>query len=327
MTYKPLLELIEVTKLFRVGGGLGLTGAQFIKAVDHVSFTLGGEAKVSALVGESGSGKSTIANMILGLIPNTSGEILFKRKAIQYYLKYEPEKFRREVQGIFQDPYSVYNPFYRVERVLQVPIRKFKLALNKAEEYKMIVDSLESIGLRPSDIIGRYPHQLSGGERQRLMLARILLLRPSLIIADEPVSMLDASLRAIFLDQIRKFKVEHNISCLYITHDLNIANYIADDITVLCLGNIVEKGKTREVIKNPKHPYTQTLIDSIPIPDPHKRWKDKMKTKVATLAELTRKEQGCVFQPRCPYAMDVCAKVNPSLKEVEKDHQVACFLY
>jgi len=312
-----------------VGGGLGLTRrSAFIKAVDEVSFALhGDEPEITALVGESGSGKTTIARMIPGLISPTSGKILYKGENLKTILKEDPKTYRREVQCIFQDPYSAYNPFYRVERILQLAIRKFNLTTNKNDEIKLINETLKAIGLRPEDIIGRYPHQLSGGERQRLMLARMLLLRPNLIVADEPVSMLDVSLRAIFLDKLKEFKNEYGISCLYITHDLNIAYYAADKIMVLCLGNMVEKGDTKGVVANPLHPYTKLLIKSIPIPNPRERWKDRLEYKAAEFTEIKRAGQGCVFHPRCPHAMDICAKEKPQLKSFESSHQVACFLY
>ena len=263
MDEKALLELKNVTRIFKIGGGLGVLGGTFIKAVDGVSFSLPREKpKITALVGESGSGKTTIARMILGLLNPSSGEILYKGKNVSTLLKEDPKTFRREVQAIFQDPYSVYNPFYRVERVLRLAIRKFKLASNKNDERNLIVESLKAVGLRPNDILGRYPHQLSGGERQRLMLARILLLKPNLIIADEPVSMLDVSLRAAFLGELKKFKNEYGVSCLYITHDLNIAHYISDDVLVLNRGKIVEKGDKKAVIEDPLHPYTCLLYTS-----------------------------------------------------------------
>lgn len=328
MAGKKLIELRHVSKLFKVGGGLGLSSRGFIKAVDDVSFDLPAEEpNMTALVGESGSGKSTIARMILGLIDSTSGEIFYKDKNIKTILEKDPKTYRREVQGIFQDPYSVYNPFYRVERILQLAVRKFNLASKRDDETKLINETLKAIGLRPEDIIGRYPHQLSGGERQRLMLARILILKPNLIVADEPVSMLDASLRAVFLDILKTFKNKLGISCIYITHDLNIANYASDRIMVLCRGNIIEKGDSKALVKEPLHPYAKLLVQSIPIPDPNKRWSDKLEFKVANLAETQSTADACVFCPRCPYAMDICAKEKPSMKDHGTNHDVACFLY
>jgi len=325
MSGNSLLEVKNVTKIFR--SGLLGAGAKSVKALENVSFTLPGDKpNITALVGESGSGKTTMLRLILGLITPSSGEILYKGNNIYSLLKKDWKRYRREVQIIFQDPYSIYNPFYRVERVLEMVVKKFNLASNEKDAKALIEDTLRSIGLRPQDVLGRYPHQISGGERQRLMLARILLMKPKLILADEPVSMIDASLRAIFLDALLDFKKKYGMSSLYVTHDLNIAHYISDDIIVLCQGRIVEKGPTANVIGEPIHPYTKTLIASIPIPDPSRRWKEKIDVKIESLEKRGR-EEGCVFYDRCPKAMEICAEKKPPLIEVGNKREVACFLY
>ena len=318
----PLLELRNVTKIFKVGG---IYGGKEIRAVEDVSFILPDKPFITALVGESGSGKTTIARMILGLIEPTYGSVLYKGRTIQDWLKRDWLTFRREVQPIFQDPYEVYNPFYRVDRIFRIVIKKFKLAPNEKEAQKMIENVLRAIGLRPEDVLGRYPHQLSGGERQRLMLARILLIKPKLIVADEPVSMIDVSLRAIFLEQLRELKEKLSAACLYITHDFNVAYYISDYVIVLNYGRIVERGDMEEVVREPLHPYTQLLINSIPNPDPKKRWKEKLKFK--ELSRELRPEKGCVFQERCPHVMPQCREKTPPLIEAKPNHYVACFLY
>lgn len=325
---QPLLELKNVTKEFKVGGGLGLISKKIIKAVDSVSFQLPSDKPViTALVGESGSGKTTIARMILGLIKPTSGELFYKGKPVSLWLKKNKMTYLKEVQPVFQDPYSVYNPFYRVERILEVAVRKFKLASSKAEERELILKAMRDMGLRPEDLLGRYPHQLSGGERQRLMLTRLLLIRPKLIIADEPISMIDVSLRAMFLDHLLSFKEKFRSSCLYITHDLNTAGYIADKIIVLCHGRIMEEGPKEDLIKDPLHPYTKLLVSSVPIPDPKRRWGDEITEKLAESFEDLRIEGRCAFSSRCPFSMDICNQRVPPLLEVEKDRKVACFLY
>lgn len=322
-----LLELRNVTRVFKVGGGLGLLKGRFITAVDNVSFEIPQEPPtIKALVGESGSGKTTIARMVLGLLKPTSGEIFYKGRDVSSWLKKDWRTYRHEVQAIFQDPYSVYNPIYKVDRVLRTVIKKFNLANSKEEAEKLIIEGLEAMGLRPKDVLGRYPHQLSGGERQRLMLVRIFLVKPKLIIADEPVSMIDVSLRAMFLDALKEFKHKYGISCLYITHDLNITYYIADNIEILCRGRIVERGDSRAVIKDPLHPYTRLLMESIPNPDPSKRWESKLEAKVTTLEEF-RVEQGCVFYHQCKHAMPICKEKIPPLIDVKQDREVACFLY
>ena len=194
------------------------------------------------------------------------------------------------------------------------------------------IDSLNAVGLRHEELLGRYPHQLSGGERQRFMLARIHLLKPKLIVADEPVSMLDASLRAMFLDHLKDF-INMGMSCLYITHDLNIAYFIADRIVILCNGNIVEEGDTDSIVKDPLHPYTQELIGSIPTPDPRKRWTEQLSAEKIGLHKLRDGEAGdeCVFVNRCPQAMPQCSAKTPHLSAVEdrehQDREVACYLY
>jgi len=324
---QPLLELRNVRKDFKIGGGLGLIEKKTIRAVDNVSFTISGEnPTITALVGESGSGKSTIARLILGLLKPTSGEIAYKGRNIELWLKKNSIAYRRDVQVIFQDPYSIYNPFYRVERVLYKAIKKLNLASSNEEAYDMVIKSMKDMGLRPEDLLGRYPHQLSGGERQRLMLVRIFLIKPKLLIADEPVSMIDVSLRSIFLDNLLDLKKRLKMSCLYITHDLNIAHYVSDEMMVLCHGNIVEVGETESVVKEPLHPYTRLLVSAIPIPDPRKRWKDALKLGISTLKEF-RVEQGCKFSARCPHVMQICKEKTPSLINVGKNRKIACFLY
>ncbi len=326
MSEAPLLEFKNVTHIFRVGG---LISRRRIKAVDDVSFTIPSEKPmIKALVGESGSGKTTIARIILGLLEPTSGEVLYKGRRIKDWLKKEKTTYLREVQPIFQDPYSIYNPFYRVERVLKLALKKLAKKKSKKEIEDEIISAMKDIGLRPEDILGRYPHQLSGGERQRLMLCRILLIRPKLVIADEPVSMIDVSLRAIFLEHLSSFKEKIGTSCLYITHDLNIAGYIADEIMVLAHGRLVEEGPTKDLIGDPLHPYTKLLVNSIPNPNPRKRWKEKMSlsSEFATL-EQVKVEHGCIFHPRCPYATEKCKKEKPPMIEVKPKRKVSCFLY
>jgi len=330
MTSEPLLELKDVTHEYRVGGGLGIFGGKStIKALDSVSFLVPSEKPVViGLIGESGSGKTTIARLILGLLEPTYGKVLYKGRSTVEWLKKNKLTYLKEVQPIFQDPYSIYNPFYRVERMLKVSLKKLKIVKNDKAIEDMIISAMKDIGLRPEDILGRYPHQLSGGERQRLMLARMLLIKPRLIVADEPVSMIDASLRAMFLDQLRALKDKIGSSCLYITHDLDIANCVADSLIVLCQGNIVEEGSTSEIINEPLHPYSKLLLSSIPAPDPKSRWKDQMElTEAVSVSEQARVKEGCIFWPRCPYAMDVCKKDRPPMMEVKQGRRVLCFLY
>jgi peptide/nickel transport system ATP-binding protein len=320
-----LLELRNVTKLYRVGRSLGFK-ARYITAVKNVSFSIPeGKPAIVALVGESGSGKSTIAKIVLGLIEPTSGDVIYRGKSIKTWLNEDSFTFRKEVQAVFQDPYSTYNPFYRVDRVLHLAVKKFKLATSREEAEKLIKEAMKAIGLRPEDVLGRYPHQLSGGERQRLMLVRALLLKPKLLVADEPVSMIDASLRAIFLNGLIQLKKEHGLSSLYITHDLHTAYYVADRIIILHAGRVVEEGPADAVFEQPLHPYTQLLLKSVPLPDPRDRWRERLNFELEQLKEA-RPETGCPYQHRCPHSMDTCRREDPPLVNVGKS-RVACFLY
>jgi oligopeptide/dipeptide ABC transporter ATP-binding protein len=326
-----LLEFKNVSKVFQ-RSGFALGKHKTVKALDDVSIHMPDEPQILGLVGESGSGKTTMSRLVMGLESGSAGQVLYRGKNITAWLKEDTLRYRAEVQMIFQDPYGTYNPFYRVDRVLTSITKKFNLAQTDAEARDLINEALTAVGLRPKELLGRYPHQLSGGERQRFMLARIYMLKPKLIVADEPVSMLDASLRAMFLDNLKEF-VQLGMSCLYITHDLNIAYFIADRIVILCNGRVVEEGATESVVKDPLHPYTQELIASIPTPDPRRRWKDQLTAEKIGLHKLREEtsQNECVFVGRCPHAMPRCSRENPQLFEVEdrehQDREVACFLY
>lgn len=270
---EPLLEMRQVSKIY--GGGF-LQKSSTVALTDF-SLTLPIETpKIVTLAGESGSGKTTAARLVLGLIEPTSGEILYKGKELRRMSRREAILFRREVQAIFQDPYEVYNPVYKVDHVFNVLVSRFQLARNRAEARSLIAEAMNVVGLRAEEILGKYPHQLSGGQRQRIMVARAFLLKPRLIVADEPVSMVDASLRAVILDIMLKLKHEFGISFLYITHDLSTAYQFSDDIFIMNKGEVMEKGNAQEVIDQPQHPYTQLLISSIPIPDPDLQWEGRL---------------------------------------------------
>ena len=227
---------------------------------------------IISVVGESGSGKTTMARMLLGLEMPTSGEVLYHGKDLRQLSPAARRDFRKNVQAIFQDPFDVYNSFYKVDHVLDTPLRKFKLAGSRSEARRMMEQALRLVGLQPENTLGRYPHQLSGGQRQRTMVARTLLLRPQVIVADEPVSMIDASLRATVLGNLLQLKRQFGISLVYITHDLTTAYQISDRIIVLYQGDVVEAGDPEQIVRSPRHAYTQLLIRSIPEPDPDQRW-------------------------------------------------------
>ena len=230
--------------------------------------------KIVAIVGESGSGKTTLARVVLGLLTPTGGRMAYAGKPITEMARSERKAFRREVQAIFQDPFSIFNPFYPVDHLLEMPLRIFRIAKTRDEEARIITAALERVGLRPEQVLGRHPHQLSGGQRQRIVVARSLMLRPRLIVADEPVSMIDASLRANVLAQIQALRDDLGISIIYITHDIATARQVSDEVFVLNRGKTVESGPAAAVISNPQHPYTRLLVGSVPRPDPDHRWSD-----------------------------------------------------
>lgn len=322
----PLLEIRNATKIY---GDSWLSGGPVTVALQDYNLTVEeAPATITTIAGESGSGKSTLANLVLGFIGLTSGSIIFRGKDVGKMTGEERMRYRREVQAVFQDPYAVYNPFYRVKHVFDMVIRNFKMARNPRDGRAMIEEALNVVGLRGEEILEKYPHQLSGGQRQRIMMARAYMLRPRLIVADEPVSMVDASLRAMILDIMLRLRDEEGISFLYITHDLSTAYQIGDAIYLLYQGTIAESGETTRVIENPKHPYVQLLLDSIPVPDPDVKWGTD---DIATVDDEEMRisvDSGCRFYPRCAQRFDRCLEITPPPFSVgEQDHQAACFLY
>lgn len=321
-----LLEAQSVTKVF----GSGLLSKDRLVAVDEVSLALNEEKpSIISIAGESGSGKTTLARLLLGMIRPTHGHIRFRGQDMTSMDRNSRKEFRRQVQAIFQDPFEVYNPFYRIDQVLTTPVRKFKLASSRQEERRLIEESLQMAGLRPDETLGRYPHQLSGGQRQRIMVARALLLNPRVILADEPVSMVDASLRATILESLMKLKRELGISLIYITHDLTTAYQISQNIYILYRGSVAEVGSVEKVIKEPQHPYTRLLVSSIPLPDPDIRWGSEadIERKATSAAASQGQTQGCKFANRCPFVMAECHAQQPPLFRTHDDRAVACFLY
>jgi len=316
----PLIDIRHVTKAF----GGGLLERDRIVALDDFSLAIDAERpSITAIVGESGSGKTTLARLLLGLVAPSSGQVLYRGRDLHALSGAERRAFRRDVQAIFQDPYGVYNPFYRVDHVLTMPVAKFRLAKSRHEGRRLIEDALRSVGLRPEEILGRFPHQLSGGQRQRVMVARALLLQPRLIVADEPVSMVDASLRATILTSLRQLNQQRGISIIYITHDLATAYQVADNIIVLYRASIAEAGDVELVVKSPLHPYTQLLIASIPRVTTERNWTGEEGRQPATREAPT----GCKFAPRCPVAMLECLAAPPPLFRTEANRAAACYRY
>jgi oligopeptide/dipeptide ABC transporter ATP-binding protein len=320
----PLLEIRNASKIY--GGGF-FRQRDVTVALDHLSYSIpDGQASMTAIAGESGSGKTTLALLMMGFLEPTSGQVFYRGKDVSTMSTAERRQFRREVQPIFQDPYEAFNPFYRIDHVLETPLKRFELAGSKREARTQIEEALERVGLRPNETLGRFPHQLSGGQRQRVGVARALLCRPRVIVADEPVSMVDASLRATILASLQVLNKELGISIVYITHDLTTAYQICDNIVVLYLGTVAEVGTVERVIRAPKHPYTQLLVSSIPVADRRRRWGDDAASDDAPLdAPSTR--VGCPFAPRCPAVMDMCWQNPPPLYTPDEQRAAACFLY
>jgi oligopeptide/dipeptide ABC transporter ATP-binding protein len=317
----PLIEAVDVSKRFP--GGLG---RESTLALAGLSLAIHAETpSIIAVVGESGSGKTTLARLLLGLAEPSGGEIRYRGTDLRKLDRAGRRAFRHDVQAVFQDPYGVYNPFYRVDHVLATPLRCFRLAASRAQARQLIHEALRAVGLQPEEILGRFPHQLSGGQRQRIMVARALLFRPKLIVADEPVSMVDASLRATILGSLRQLTDEHGISVLYITHDLATAYQVSDSILVLYRAHLAEAGAVERVVGAPGHPYTQLLVSAIPRAHAARDWLEQ--EECSGMTDVASTAAGCCFADRCPVAMPACLSAPPGLYRTEPRRAVACVQY
>ena len=322
MNAKNLLEFDNITMAF---GGNRRNPAGVVALEDLNLAIEADKPSIIAIAGESGSGKSTLARLGLGMIKPTAGRVIYKGQDLWAMSNRERRDYRREVQAIFQDPFAVYNPFYTIDRLLLTPIRTFKLATGRAQARELMEEALTKVGLRAAEVLGRFPHQLSGGQRQRIVVARSLLLQPKIIVADEPVSMIDASLRANILTKLKELRDEFGISLLYITHDLATARQISDKIFILYRGRVVEVGDASAVIQHPQHPYTQLLVSSIPRPDPEKTWEGRVEIPLEELSPGGGRA-GCLFRHRCPHAMAEC-ETTPGQFAGGYGQSVACYLY
>ncbi len=320
----PLLEARALTKHFPVGGVLK---ARHVHAVEEVSFTVQ-RGQVVALVGESGSGKSTTIRLVARLMAATGGEIFFHG---QDMLKAEPRQaslaYRRKVQMIFQDPFSSLNAVHTIEHHLARPLVIHRLAAGRAELQQRVHALLEIVGLNPApEIAQRYPHQLSGGQRQRVAIARALAVDPELILADEPISMLDVSIRMGILNLIEQLKAERGIAYLYVTHDLASARYIGDKIMVMYAGHMVEGGDSEDVMRQPAHPYTQLLLSAVPDPRAGLRTAKELGVR-GEVPTLIDPPPGCPFAARCTKAMAVCRQAMPGATRLTLTHWARCHLF
>lgn len=318
---EPLLKLVDVKKYFPILRGFFRKQVGAVKAVDGVSLEIM-PGEVHALVGESGSGKSTLGRLAIKLIDVTDGKIFFRGKEIEKFSSDEMIPYRKFIQMIFQDPFSSLNPRHTIETSIGDGLIYHGLAKNEREKRDQVAFILKEVGLA-EDAMFRYPHQFSGGQQQRVCIGRALALKPELIICDEAVSALDVSIQAQILNLLSRLQQEFNLSYLFISHDLSIVQHISDRITVMYLGKVMETGKTEDIFRTPKHPYTQSLLASIPKKNPNDE-KPTFYLK-GEIPSAANPPPGCPFHTRCPYAKPIC-KEPPPKKTIGKDHTYFCIL-
>jgi len=325
MSSQAILQVRDLRKLFLAqSGGVVRRVDRLVHAVDGVSFELG-RGEVLGLVGESGCGKSTLALTLLGLETATQGEIVFDGQQVTHLSGSGLKAMRRHIQMVFQDPYESLNPLMTIGEIVAEPLKVHGLARDKAERDQRVRKAMEDAGLKPPEtFLQRYPHELSGGQRQRVVIAGALVLEPAVLLADEPVSMLDVSIRAEILNLLADLRLTRGISILFITHDLATAAYFTDRVAVMYLGRIVELGPTMQVLASPAHPYTRALLSVIPVPNPRQR-----QERIILQGDPPNPidlPPGCRFHPRCPLAQSICKQQDPQLHQVGSDHEAACLL-
>jgi peptide/nickel transport system ATP-binding protein len=293
-----------------------------VKAVDGVTFHIH-RGEVFGLAGESGSGKSTIGRLILRLLKPTSGKVIFDGIDLSTLSDEEMRRMRSKMQIVFQDPLASLNPRMTIGQAIEHPARIHLTKLSDAERRERVYDILKAVGMNPPEAFyDLFPHQISGGQRQRIVLARALITRPDLIVADEPIAMADVSVRALLLDLMMELKEEFDLTYLFITHDLATAKYVCDRIAVMYLGKIAELGPLEEVYQNSGHPYTRALLEAVPVPDPRHRRTEPMPA--GEIPNAINPPSGCRFHPRCPMAHANCAVDVPELRELRPGHFIAC---
>jgi oligopeptide transport system ATP-binding protein len=315
-----VVRVEDVTKYFSVR--TGLFGTEPLKAVDGVSFEIGAQETLG-LVGESGCGKSTLARVVVQLHPATSGHVFFEGKDLTA-LEGEPlRRMRQRMQMIFQDPYGSLNPRQSIGSIIGQPLRNFGIGTHQEQEAR-VIEVMRECGLNPN-WTGRYPHEFSGGQRQRIGIARALVLRPTFIVADEPVSALDVSIQAQIVNLLEDLQDKHKLTYLFIAHDLSVVRHLSDRVAIMYLGKLVEIAPSAELYDRPLHPYTRTLLNSVPVPDPDIEAARQDVLVKGEPPSPTNVPSGCRFHPRCPIArMPICSTEEPALLEKTRRHWAAC---
>ncbi len=309
-----LIETKDLKKYFKVSNG-------YLHAVDGVNIAID-EGKTLGVVGESGCGKSTLGRAVLRLHEPTSGEIYYKGENIMAYDKAKMRELRREMQIIFQDPYSSINPRMSVQEIIAEPLIINKMFKTRAEVFDRVAELMDTVGLAER-LSGAYPHELDGGRRQRIGVARALSLNPKFIVCDEPVSALDVSIQAQILNLLMDLQDELGLTYMFITHDLSVVKHISTEIAVMYLGMCIERAPSKELFKNPKHPYTRALLSAIPIPNVEMRNK-KIEVIKGEVTSPVNPKPGCRFAPRCPHATEACTECTPEFQEISVGHFCAC---
>jgi oligopeptide transport system ATP-binding protein len=319
---EEILTIKNLKKYYDVNKSIFSRTNEYVHAVDDVSFSVK-KGYTLGIVGESGCGKTTVGKSIVKLLDPTAGQIIYKKQDISQYSRKQMKPLRKELQIIFQDPFSSLNPRFTVRNIVGAFLDVHRIG-TKTDRDKNIAQVLDKVGINP-DYMNRYPHEFSGGQRQRIGIARALTANPQLIVADEPVSALDVSVQAQVINLLQDLKKELNLTYIMISHDLAVINQMADEVMVMYLGKIVEKSNVDHLLDQPLHPYTQALLSAIPIPDP-----DQKRDQVILQGDVPspiHPPSGCCFHPRCPHCMDRCCYEKPELINVGKNHLVACFLH
>ncbi|MFN8398790.1 MAG: ABC transporter ATP-binding protein [Anaerolineales bacterium] len=324
-TTEKFLEIRGLKKYFEAGRpSLFSRETKHIHAVDGVNLTLR-RSEVIALVGESGCGKSTLGLLLMGLEDPTDGSVIFEEQDITHLNDSERKGLRRKIQMVFQDPYESLNPTQTIEEIITEPLIVHGIASSQQDREERVRKAMEDAGLKPAEVyLQRYPHELSGGQRQRVVIASALVLEPEIIIADEPVSMLDVSIRAEVINLLAELRISRQIAVIFITHDLGSVGFFADRVAVMYLGRIVEIGTMLDVLEKPQHPYTKALLSVIPVPNPRLRHE-----RIILQGETPNPvniPSGCRFHPRCPVAFETCKVSDPPMTTLTKTHQAACLL-